>query len=241
MTQCRDFLLACLRDNPLLAGAVVAFNTRVPAPPASEGVLSGGVRPEAAPLLPLFARDARSSSRMAGRLPLLYADAGTAGLKPRSWWALDFRVARHRLALLDPDTLTRLVLWCGLMRHRGEIARTIDRESVLALRAEVGEEGHMFVLRRSALLPGARDLRAAPEGGGPIGERLRAGGCAMIASCLADAPGTVTAAFLRTAPGMFAEPLRSAPAAGGDPSRHWPLVRTLLFKEIAPAWEPCFT
>lgn len=324
MTQCRDFLLACVRDNPRLTGAIIAFNTRCPAVlehpadaadaavaqnPAdaadaadaqntvnSAGAADAalprnstvshrpalpvphGVRPEAAPLLPLFARDAGPGSRMAGRARLLYTD--TAGpysgpysgqdagpsSGPPTWWALDFRVVRHRLALLDADTLTRLARWCGLLRHKAEIARMIDRESVLALRAEVGEEGHRFVLRRSALLPGARDLEAAPEGGGPIGARLRASGYAMIASCLADAPGPTTAMVLRTAPGMFADALRAAvpaPAspfpgpgsgpgsdsspgpvpsqAANDPSRHWPLIRTLLFKEIAPAWEPCFT
>jgi hypothetical protein len=39
------------------------------------------------------------------------------------------------------------------VRFRAEIAGLIRREDTVALRAEVGEEGHAFALRRTVLLP----------------------------------------------------------------------------------------
>jgi hypothetical protein len=46
----------------------------------------------------------------------------------------------------------------------------------------------------------------------------------------------------RSAPAGLAEKLAAAdsPVAGNAAQLCWPLLRTLLLKEIAPLWAPCF-
>lgn len=242
MGDLREFLLERIRDGHPLPGAVVAFNRRFPA-----RLQAGAVVPEAAPLLPLLAEDARASSRMMRLAPFLSADADAFGDNAAlARMAVDFRVPRHRLALLEPETLHRLALWCGLTLHRAEVSRLIDRDAVRALREDVGEAGHLFALRRAALYPVARD--GAPlekeDARRSLPERVRGSGFAATAACLADAPPPVAAVLLRTLPEEFSAVLRAAVAAAPQPAeaaRRWPLLRMLLFKEVAPAWEPCFT
>jgi hypothetical protein len=243
MADCREFLLQCIRDRHPVLDALVAFYRDYP-----QYLQPWAVDEAAAPLLPLFIGDAAASRRMAGRLPLLWAEAGQASqvtegkARPFSWWSLDVRKPRHRLALVTPPVLHRLALWCGLAAHRQEIARRINRDDVLALRAAVGEEGHRFALRRTAFLPGVRDIAEEERQDAPLAERIERSGQALVASCLADAPPAILTALSRLVPQSFAAALDpSALDRDAACDRHWPLVRTLLFKEIAPSWVPCFS
>jgi hypothetical protein len=245
MADCREFLLQCIRDRHPVLDALVAFYRDYP-----QYVQPWAVSEAASALRPLFVGDAAASWRMTARLPLLWAEAGTSdqassgkAARPASWWALDVRTPRHRLALVAPPSLHLLALWCGLAAHRHEIARSINREDVLALRAAVGEEGHRFALRRTAFLPGVREIVQDENQDAPLAERIERSGQALVASCLADAPPALLTALRRLVPQGFAAALDAAvldkDAAACE--RHWPLVRTLLFKEIAPAWVPCFS
>jgi hypothetical protein len=258
MNGARQFARHILRDNRPLLEAIIRCNRQFPARIRTDALL-----PEYASLLPLLEKDAVESSRFAGRMHLLFPSVTPDGSQDVSesgttWniWSLDFRLPRHRIALLPPDMLVKLARYFGLVRYRDEIRRLIDRDAVFALREEVGEEGRRFVLRRSALLPAARpEVREgalppdAPISGKdalPLPERIRHSGFAAVASCLADAPHPLTERLSLTVPGDFAAYLeRPQKKNGGAMARdraadHWPLLRTLLFKEIAPEWEPCF-
>jgi hypothetical protein len=163
-------------------------------------------------------------------------------------WALDFRLPRHRLALLPPEIALRLARWCGLALHRTEILNLMKKEDVLALRKEVGEEGHAFVLRRSALLPIPSrcdlDEKVFPEGA-LLSLRIRNSGFTAMALCLADAPAVVASMAHRCASPDFAALLDAARARASldtarDARTHWPLLFTLIRREVAPIWAPCF-
>jgi hypothetical protein len=134
-----------------------------------------------------------------------------------------------------------------LVRFRAEIAGLIRREEILALRSEVGQEGHLFALRRTALLSFPTDLSwtsvspsAWLDTSVPLPLRVRRSGFMAIAACLADAPETVFRLASRAAGPELAEFLlaarRSRPA-----TCPWSLLSILLGKEVATAWSPCFT
>jgi hypothetical protein len=92
-------------------------------------------------------------------------------------------------------------------------------------------------------LPGVREIVEDGRQDAPLTERIERSGQELVATCLADAPPPVLAALRRLVPQPFAAALDAA-ALDKDAAaceRHWPLVRTLLFKEIAPAWVPCFS
>ncbi len=242
MAECREFLQGLIRSRHPLLGGILAFNRKLVSRLRPD-VLS----PAGRAIAPLI-RDERASNRLLRHLPLLAH--GGDGPAPSASWLLDFRVSRHRLALLPDETSLRLALWYGLTRHRAEVAALIRREDVLALRAEVGEEGHLFALRRSSLLPGARETAKGAEKevprAAPLAERIRHAGFSAIARCLGDAKPALLDALECILPADFAGHVAavrkspratSADAAAAD----WPLLRTLLFKEIDPAWAPCFS
>ncbi|MDR2892619.1 MAG: Yop proteins translocation protein K [Deltaproteobacteria bacterium] len=255
MNPRQSFARHILRENRPLLDAIVSCNRLFPSRIRTDAIV-----PEYAPLLPLLKKDAVESSRFTKRMHSLFPSVpqGIFG-SDNAWsvcntWALDFRLPRHRLALLPPDILVKLARYFGLVRHRAQIRRLIDRDAVLALREEVGEEGRRFVLRRSILLPGARpEVREeADEGTLSLPERIRHSGFSAVASCLADAPFPLTERLSLTVPGDFAahlaeagraqmgSALRDSNANHDTATEHWALLRTLLFKEIAPEWEPCF-
>lgn len=239
MSRHRDFLRSLVHDNPPLLAAVIDCNRRFPA-----RIRPDAVPPEKRDLLALVRSDEARSSRFLGRLSLLGEPDKTDEESVWTRWALDFRVPRHRLALLPPDTLVRLARWFGLVRYREEIAKLIDRDAVIALRDEVGEEGRRFALRRSALLPASREENGAGRDADsrPLVERIRHSGFSAVAACLSDAPFPLVPRLGLTVPEDFAERLADRTAAETDEAaRHWPLLRTLLFKEIGPEWETCFS
>jgi hypothetical protein len=237
MTGQSDFFRRLVSERHPLLDAVLAFQRLFPGYLTPEAV-----RTEALPLLPLL-REPAAAARMLDRVASLSPPESENDV-----WSLDFRVPRHRLILLPPDTLLRLARWCGLVRHRTEAARLIEAASVRALRDEVGEEGRHFVLRRSRLLPcpGEETDGNGDPAGMPLAERVRHGGFAIVAACLEDAPQKTRALFRRVLPREFAarfplEPESPPAARPAKAARFWPLTRAVLFKEVAPAWEPCFT
>jgi hypothetical protein len=116
---------------------------------------------------------------------------------------------------------------------------------VLALRAEVGEAGHIFALRRASLLADGR--KTAPQDAPemktlPLPERIRHTGFAAIARCLADAGPALLAALALVLPGDFAGHIATQQSVSADAaSGEWPLLRTLLCKELDPAWSAFFS
>jgi hypothetical protein len=232
-----DFLRGLVRERRPLLDAMIAFQLALPGRLNAEAV-----RPEALPLLPLL-REPAASARAADRVGLLLAGGGA-----RAVWAADLRLPRHRLILLPPETLLRLARWCGLVRLREEVLSLIDATAIRALREEVGEEGRHFLLRRSRFLPGPRAEPDAPQGleRAPLGVRLRRSGFDAIAACLGDASPPTRELFRSVLPGDFSAPFPPEPeepsaALPENATRFWPLLRAVLFKEVAPAWEPCFS
>ncbi len=249
MGECHDFLVQCIKRKHPVLNALVAFAHNYPC-----AIQEHALDETSRPLLPLFIADANkhNHSRLNKHVPLLWNAQGKASLQYIDWWTLDVRVPRHRLMLLEPPLLKMLTLWCGLVIHRKEIATIIDRATVLELRKAVGEEGHRFALRRTALLPGVRELPVPQtvkksfeqdDTENHLVVRMQKSGEELVSRCLADLPSPLQETLQRLVPQHFAATLATC-AKNPLPdmsTRHWPLVRTLLFKEVAPQWEPCFS
>lgn len=248
MAHSRQFMVECLRDRPRLAKALLDFNRLLPSR-LREGALPEALRP----LHPLLQRDLRVSARLSlANQHLALPDAGAEERK--KWgdenWIFDFSLPRHRLALLPGPLLLKLAAWFGLAHFRDEVAKLVRREDVLALREAVGDDGRAFALRRSALLPGLRQappafLTPGQDAAKPLTERIHLAGFAAVAVCLTDAAPAIPSRLAATMPDEFADRLLLAAKADAEASEPeaaqvWPLLRTLIFKEIAPEWEPCF-
>lgn len=245
--------------HPLLHG-IVAFNARlaerIATPWGEKAALLAGVP---AGLLP--ARSSFAALRLGAVMPLIFGESVRS-------WVLDFRQPSRRIALLPPALLVRLGHWYGLAAFRQEVGRLISREEVLALQAQVGEEGYYFALHRAELLTGNRvpvphiPASAFPtQGQSTLLEKIERVGRQVVLTCIlgmcSEAPLeaaplerdggmsdattgiSLCARLAPTLPFDFLEPL---PGAVLPPVLTvWPIVRKLIIKEIAPSWAPFFT
>lgn len=229
--------------HPLLNG-IVRFNTR----------LAERVHTDTGSALSTFlpAQSSFAALRLGAVMPQIFGQETGA-------WVLDFRQPSRRIALLPPGLLIRLAHWYGLAVFRKETCGLIGREAVTELQQRVGEEGHLFALRRAELLTGNRVY--APddpeENQIPLPERIERVGRQVIIACVygthacfsTSSTDTVScdtetgrllcARLAPTLPKGFLEPLVGAelpPALAV-----WPIVRKLVTKEIAPSWAPFFT
>lgn len=149
----------------------------------------------------------------------------------------DFDRPAHRLALVDREPLERLAYLAGLARHADAISRTLERDKVLELRRQLGEEGYRFAAFRAPLLAGSLGAAAAGVPAvGPWPVRAMAAGLRMLAECLSGAPaGLVSRAALKL-PRKDAHLLVSR--GGFSPVEAYArLFRRILVKEIDPAWD----
>lgn len=149
----------------------------------------------------------------------------------------DFDRPAHRLALVDRGPLERLAYLAGLARHADAISRTLERDKVLELRRQLGEEGYRFAVFRAPLLAGSlgADASGVPAAG-PWPVRAMAAGLRMLAECLSGAPAGLVARAALKFPRMDAHLLASR--AGFSPVEAYArLFRRILVKEIDPAWD----
>ena len=65
---------------------------------------------------------------------------------------LDFHEPRLRIALLSPETLTRLARYIGAALCWPRITSVIGRQQIQEIKASIGEDAHAFALRRARLI-----------------------------------------------------------------------------------------
>lgn len=68
----------------------------------------------------------------------------------------DFEEVRLRLALVDGDTLQKLFLFAGAGLYSEKINKIIAKNSVLAVKDAIGEDGYFFASKRAPLLMGIK-------------------------------------------------------------------------------------
>ncbi|TDU70700.1 YOP protein translocation protein K (YscK) [Prosthecobacter fusiformis] len=64
----------------------------------------------------------------------------------------DFQESRLRIALLSPETLTRLARYTGVALCWPRIASIIGRQQLHEIKASIGEDAHAFALRRARFI-----------------------------------------------------------------------------------------
>lgn len=218
----KKYFLDIIGEKPALFAAMLRFN---------------GITPPDAPLPDALAG-------LGGELPAAcleemwrYAPARKhlQSLAPdpaETFW--DFSEESRCLALLEPEVLGELVLFSGAGLHAPEIARTIMGKDIARLREALGERAHAYALQRGQYrVPAGRDAFAKRDPELPLAERVIAHGKEALGIIVSDWPE-----FPRNR-------IQAAPPAGMSVSAElrrgiWFDMKTILIKEVAPAWAPCF-
>jgi hypothetical protein len=142
------------------------------------------------------------------------------------------------LALLPPAHFDRLLLLLGAALNAPHIRRTIGREPLTALKAQVGSEG--VAIARAPTAAALSGLPGAPKWSAAQAAALcTACGAALLALAFdAAAPEVAQRARLRLPP--EADALRAPLAAAGlQPERALAVARELL-QTLEPAWLSSF-
>lgn len=148
-----------------------------------------------------------------------------------------FRHPGHRLALADGAALERAAFLGGLAVLSSEIAQVLERDRVLALRADLGVDDYRFALHKAPFLAGATLAQAYRPREGSWRERSRRAGLRLLGGCFPGAPAGLMARLKLKLPRAFAREIDAGAEAGGDLSR---LFRKLLL-EVDPAWTVLFS
>jgi hypothetical protein len=154
----------------------------------------------------------------------------------------DFGDQPRRLALLDGDSLRRLISVTGLAMNAERIARTIERLPLLAIKADIGEEGYWFALKKAPFMVGRRLSLPLPERQDSESWQdyvLRCGTKALEA-CLGHEPDAFTRRLQLKLPKPLAQDFGKQPKVEMKDEATF-VLQSLLLKEVIPGWAPWFT
>ena len=214
----RYFFLELLDENPALLGAVVRFNA--PAQPA-----------DALPLL--------SAAENHADLRSVIASHRRAGA---GFW--DFSEESRCLALMPSDIVSRLARTAAAAIYAEEIAHTVQKSAVLALREFFGSALIDYALSRGRWQAGA-SIRAVfanmQDAEKPLDERCAEAAVLSVASLKAGWPQTLQ--DLMTERWATADlPRLGLPAliAGDERLALWQFMKKLIYRELGAPWTNYF-
>jgi hypothetical protein len=152
----------------------------------------------------------------------------------------DFQEPPKRLALLDGNTLQKLLFYTGLTLSARSISREIERTKVAALKKVLGEPAYLFAMKKAPLLIGSQDFTdvtlGEPEA---LPSILSERGTHCLKSCFGEAPPSLTQRMLLKLPRKFStywtteETLSQEISAGA-----WSILKRVLLQEVNPQWRP---
>ncbi len=152
----------------------------------------------------------------------------------------DFRESSHRLALVDTPALNELVLLTGSALYSDIISRTIERSSVLKIKASIGEDVYRFAIKRAPFLFKKEEIPIdVPPLGDDVKKQIIATGLSCLDCCLENAPGAIKKrVYLK-----FSEKWYDSPRVHFNSSikdNIYQLMRKIL-QEANPQWTTLFS
>lgn len=234
----KSFFQEVLSRRPILFKAMLAFNS--PREEWPETAIRGDVLAAR-----LWAHSPRSRSFLLSMLP-----------PQEGFW--DFDEESRRLALLPPSKLNATVRLFAVGLHSRDIAHTVLRADVIALRRILGEELYSYALHHGQYQTGdAAKIFAGRDRDLSLYERIALHGRQSLAACMYRWPESLSArmAPLLRAPsdgpsgGYSGESFESGMSTTGldfvisNPAAQrtiWFGLKKTLLKEVDPSWAPCF-
>ncbi|MCG8530929.1 MAG: Yop proteins translocation protein K [Desulfovibrionales bacterium] len=230
----RVFVKSMLKENPELLEMALMFNLDAPETVHDDWLSGYGKELKESGALEVMQNSPRGYARLSERLNAL--TGGSA-----SGWFLDFSTPRRRMALLPEETILNLCTDLGLSINAKYVARTIFRPQVQALKATFGSRGYAFAVKRAPFLLGdCSDLLPPPDSGSGLVHRIREHGRLGFALCFASEPAALRDRVQMQLPAGFMDVSSFTGDIHETADRVWPVLRTLLMKEVAPEWAQFF-
>ena len=220
------FLAETLSRRPQLFRAMLEFNRSVTPPASPMG-------------------SAQVLNKAEDRLWARPAFRKAYSMTPQSgWW--DFSEETCRLALLPPGDLYRACMFFSAAVYAEEMAKAIDKATVLALREKLGREVYEYALRRGRYQIGSlRDVLIA-DAALPLADRILGLAQSILEELRLNWPPGLQALFdARTdsEASATASGHGHAPLPQFTPQQRrafWFTLKKILIREAVPQWAPCF-
>lgn len=152
----------------------------------------------------------------------------------------NFEEPRLRLALLDPKTFERLLVYAGAALYAERIAKIIAKKDVQALMESVGSEVYFFAAKRAPLLYSLRPNVPLVEGNTFTRENFFQAGKQCLEMCFSGESKALLERLKMKFPAEVEWVFRSE-ADEGKKTKAWNYLHRLLVKEVEPQWKSCFT
>jgi hypothetical protein len=226
-----------MRNNPQLFARILRFNL-----PASSAFNPENLTEQAAALLRSGLLGTLEVSPRAAALVrgYLFKNSLPAPINGEEFFT-DFQEERRRLALLTPKELCALTLFFGAGVYAPQIAKTVKRDEVLALRAELGQAYNYAILSARFQLGQVRALFKNSDGKLLLPERIAAAGLDALRVCVADWPQRLQDRLRPALPkaSVFSWPERIEKKPE-NVQNIWESLKKILLQELAPECHPCF-
>ena len=152
----------------------------------------------------------------------------------------DFEEPRRRLALLGCATLNKFASYAGAAACWPRIAATIGREDLKEIKAALGDEAHVFALRRGRMIVPEKET-SPPAGAVPLGEHALDVGWRMLATAVIDDKADVRKRFVLKMPPTVARALAGAdPAPAEARDKAWQRLRKISPEVLTEGESQCF-
>lgn len=159
----------------------------------------------------------------------------------------DFADETKRLALLDCQSLTKLVRILGISLYAEEVSHILDKNSVLQLQKELGKDLYFYALERGKFrLRELKELFKHTDTSRPLMDKIIQDGETMLALCTVTWQEELKQIFTRniqkTLP-FLAICLQKTPKMELSPAQFrliWFSVKKLLIQEVNNSWLPYF-
>lgn len=157
----------------------------------------------------------------------------------------DFADETKRLALMDSPALQKLALLLGTAAHAGEISRIIDRQTVLALRADLGLSLYFYAIKRGNFqLPFLKTFFAGKDTELSLTEKVHKHGIQTLACCTLSWQKELKARFCQN----HEQSLPDLPRYIGEQQELppeqarllWFSVKKILIQEVDGTWQNYF-
>ncbi|MDR2825850.1 MAG: hypothetical protein LBV76_03520 [Deltaproteobacteria bacterium] len=248
----RAALRETILNNPQFFARILRFNL-----PASSAFTPEHLTEQAAELLRsgflgLLETSPRGAALVRG---YLFKNSLPAPIKGEQFFA-DFQEERRRLALLTPKELQDLTRLFGAGVYAPQIAKTIKRDEVLALRDFLGQAYNYALLRGRFQMGQVRGLfkqtDQPAEGGAAVSlsERIVAAGLDALRVCMADWPQNLQDRLRPALPAPALKRILPQTSVFSWPERiekkpenlqsTWLSLKKILLQELTPECHPCF-
>lgn len=152
----------------------------------------------------------------------------------------DFEEPRRRLALLNAGTLRKLACYAGAASCWPRIATTISRDELREIKTAIGEEAHVFALRRGRMIMPEQEA-LAPSKDQSLADQVLDQGWRMVAAAALDEHPAVQQRFTLKLPPAVAQSLANQSAAALDVrTKAWQRLRKISPEVLTEGETKCF-